>query len=54
MSSTPPVIRANQIFVALGRTIVRGKEHIATAVSVNMAKRICNALNFYKPNKNGN
>jgi hypothetical protein len=34
-------------------TIMRGTEYIATAASANMARRIANALNFYKPGKRG-
>lgn len=41
------------LFVAIRCAIMRGSEHIATAVSKTMAKRIANALNAHKPNKEG-
>jgi hypothetical protein len=41
------------LFVSRQSSIFRGSEHIATAVSKTMAKRIANALNVYKPNREG-
>jgi hypothetical protein len=41
------------LFIAKHRSIMRGAEHIATAVSKTMAKRIANALNLHKPNSEG-
>lgn len=40
-------------FVAVNRSVMRGQEHIATAVSRTMAMRIARALNTYKPNSRG-
>ena len=40
-------------FVAVHDTIKRGAETIARAVSHNMAIRIANALNAYKPDRRG-
>lgn len=42
-----------QQFVAIRTAIMRGAEHIATTQSHNMAKRIANALNAYRPNAKG-
>ena len=46
---TPPPPR----FANIGTGVMQGKEFIATASSHNMAKRIANALNWYKPGKRG-
>lgn len=40
-------------FVSVNRSVMRGAEHIATAVSTTMAHRIARALNQYQPNKRG-
>ena len=40
-------------FVAVKSAVMRGSEHIATAVSKTMAKRIANALNRHKTNSEG-
>jgi len=42
-------------FVAVRKSgiVMRGAELICKAVSHNMAKRIANALNSYKPSKEG-
>lgn len=40
-------------FAAVGRSVMRGQEHIATAVSSTMAQRIARALNAHKPNSRG-
>jgi hypothetical protein len=40
-------------FVAVDRSVMRGQEHIATAVSRTMAQRIARALNLHKPNSRG-
>lgn len=45
--------RAAVPFVAVGRAIMRGSEHVAQAVSNNFAKRVAAALNFYRPNSRG-
>jgi hypothetical protein len=44
-----PVIR----FVAVGASVMRGPEHIATAISNTFARRIARALNEHKPNSRG-
>jgi len=41
------------LFVAIGQTIMRGAEHIATAKSGTMAQRIARALNNHKPDRKG-
>ena len=41
------------LFVAVKATIMRGTIHIATACSATMARRIANALNWYRPNDKG-
>jgi hypothetical protein len=43
----------DQKFVAVDRSVMRGREHIATAVSANFARRIARALNLHKPNSRG-
>ena len=48
-SSAPDAVR----FVAVKSAVMRGSEHVATAVSKTMAKRIANALNRHKPNSEG-
>jgi hypothetical protein len=40
-------------FVAVDRSVMRGREHIATAVSANFAQRLARALNLHKPNSRG-
>jgi hypothetical protein len=40
-------------FVAVGASVMRGAEHIATAVSNTFARRIARALNDHKPNSRG-
>lgn len=40
-------------FVAVARSVMRGQEHIATAVSHTMALRIARALNLHKTNSRG-
>lgn len=40
-------------FQAHERVIMRGAEHVATAMSHNFARRIANALNTYTPNERG-
>jgi hypothetical protein len=50
MSSQP---RPKPLFVAVKSAVMRGAEHIATACSKTMAKRIVNALNHHKPNSEG-
>jgi len=40
-------------FVAVKKAVMRGQEHIATAVSSTMAQRIARALNVYKPGPRG-
>ena len=40
-------------FANIGTGVMQGSEFIATASSHNMAKRIANALNWYKPGKRG-
>lgn len=40
-------------FVAVGRSIMRGSEHIATAISNTFARRIARALNHHQPNERG-
>lgn len=44
-----PVIK----FVAVGTSVMRGAEHIATAISTTFARRIARALNEHKPNSRG-
>ena len=41
------------IFVAVGRSVLRGAEHVAQVCSGTMAKRIASALNRYKPDRRG-
>lgn len=41
------------LFVAVKLAVMRGSEHIATAVSKTMAKRIANALNRHTTNSEG-
>lgn len=43
----------NQQFVAVRKAVMRGPICEATASSHNMAKRIANALNRYRPGKRG-
>lgn len=45
--------RPNLQFVAIGRSVMRGADHIATAVSNTFAQRIARALNRHKPNSRG-
>lgn len=40
-------------FVNVGASVMQGAESIATCRSVNMAKRIAAALNWYKPGRRG-
>jgi hypothetical protein len=40
-------------FVAIDRAVMRGQEHICTAVSNTFARRIARALNLHKPNSRG-
>jgi len=40
-------------YVAIGRAVMKGQEHIATACSNTMARRIANALRKYVPNRKG-
>lgn len=40
-------------FVAVDRSIMRGAEHIATAITHSFAKRIARALNLHVPNRKG-
>jgi len=40
-------------YVAIGRAVMKGQEHIATACSNTMARRIANALRKYVPNQKG-
>jgi hypothetical protein len=35
-------------FVAIGRSVMRGAEHIATTTTPSWAQRIAHALNFFK------
>lgn len=49
----PEQVTPAHIFVAVKSAVMRGAEHIATACSKTMAKRIANALNQHKPNKEG-
>jgi hypothetical protein len=53
----PPIARRPNMkdvkFVAVDRSIMRGAEHIATAISRTMAQRIARALNLHKPNSRG-
>ena len=45
--------KAKLIFVAVKQLVMRGSERVAIAASVNMARRIANALNEYEPNEKG-
>lgn len=49
---SPPAPRPPQ-FVAIKAAVMRGQEHIATAVSSTMAQRIARALNRHRPNSRG-
>jgi hypothetical protein len=40
-------------FVAVGASVMRGAEHIATAISNTFARRIARALNEHTPNSRG-
>jgi hypothetical protein len=40
-------------FVAVDRSVMRGKEHICTAVSTTFARRIARALNHHIPDSRG-
>lgn len=40
-------------FVAVDRAVMRGQEHICTAVSHTFARRIARALNNHTPNSRG-
>ncbi len=40
-------------FVAIGRAVMRGAEHMAQCVSNNFAKRVAAALNKYVPDRRG-
>ena len=48
-SMCPPPPR----FAAVGASVMLGAEQIATTRGNNMAKRIANALNWYKPGRRG-
>jgi hypothetical protein len=48
-SKTPAPVK----FVAVRRAVMRGAEHICTAVSANMAQRIARALNAHTPDRRG-
>ncbi len=50
-TKTPPP--PDPKFVQVGLGVMMGALCVATARSVTMAKRIANALNFYKPNDRG-
>jgi hypothetical protein len=50
---TPDPLIIDLQFVAIRATIMRGGQHIATARSHTMAKRIANALNRYIPSREG-
>jgi hypothetical protein len=41
------------LFANKGKSVTRGYEFIAEAVSASMARRIRNALNAYKPGPDG-
>lgn len=47
------VLPPEKRFVAVKSAVMQGSEHIATAKSKTMAKRIANALNKHKPNDEG-
>lgn len=49
----PPDQAKELQFVAVGRAVMRGAEHIATATSNTFARRIARALNLHKPNSRG-
>jgi hypothetical protein len=49
----PPPAPETKKFVAVKSAVMYGAEHIATAISKTMAKRIANALNKHKPNREG-
>jgi hypothetical protein len=56
MSTTPPrppPPPPGTKFIAVKCAVMFGYKHIATAVSKTMAKRIANALNNHKPNREG-
>jgi hypothetical protein len=46
-------LKPQPIFVAVKTAVMRGSEHVATAISKTFAKRIANALNKHKPNSEG-
>jgi hypothetical protein len=54
-----PIIKPSQRkvvprkFVAVDRSVMRGKEHICTAVSTTFARRIARALNHHIPDSRG-
>jgi hypothetical protein len=52
LAAAPPAPAVVQ-FVAVGASVMRGAEHIATAVSNTFARRIARALNEHKPNSRG-
>lgn len=52
-SPNKPLCDRSQPFVAVGRAVMRGAEHIAQAVSGTFAKRIANALNNHVPDRRG-
>jgi hypothetical protein len=47
------LMRTPPLFVAVGRSVVRGENHVAIAISHTMAKRISRALNNHVPNSRG-
>ena len=49
MSTTPKP----SLFVYVGRNIMLGAVHVATACNVTMARRIARALNLVKPGPKG-
>ena len=51
--ASDPERPAPALFVAVKRSVMLGAQHIATAISKTMAKRIANALNKHKPNSEG-
>lgn len=49
----PDNLRRPIKFAAVGRSIMQGTAHIATAISGTMARRIAKALNHHEPNSRG-
>lgn len=48
-----PIAPPKAKFVAVDRSVMRGLEHVATAISNTFARRIARALNQYVPNDRG-